>query len=279
MKPTIINADYMISPEEIPEVDDMTEIHFSRFGVNDVPGMNPNFINKDAKKIFCHVNEPTTSRWVETPNDIIKHHKQYDKIVSSNPEVIKNCSNAIFMAYGTTWLNKSKHHSDSFGHFTEQLGTLPKNHSISMICNSLHGKSGYNLRHAIFSYRDNIQIAKNFYSSTRFPIDGLNLLPEDDKIHLFNSMYSIAIESSSEINYFTEKLIDCLITKTIPVYWGCPNIHEFFDTSYWIKIEDVFAFDFSENYYNDNLNKILNNFEQAKPYCENILQRILKVTQ
>ena len=48
----------MISPEEIPEVDDMTEIHFSRFGVNDVPGMNPNFINKDAKKIFCHVTPP-----------------------------------------------------------------------------------------------------------------------------------------------------------------------------------------------------------------------------
>ena len=91
MKPTIINADYMIASDEIPEVDVMTEIHFSRFGINDVPGINANFINKDAKKIFCHVNEPTTSRWVETPDNIIKHHKQYDKIVSSNSEVIKNC--------------------------------------------------------------------------------------------------------------------------------------------------------------------------------------------
>lgn len=278
-KAKILNADYMVSPEQIPIVDTDTEIHFTRFGTNRIPGMSPNFSNKDAKKIFCHVNEPSTSRWVESRDNIIKYHSYYDKIVTSNPEVLNNCNNAVFMPYGTTWLNKSDHHADSLGHFTEELGILTKNLSLSMICNSLHGKSGYNLRHVIYSNHNNIKIPKNFYSSTRFPIGGLELLPDDNKIHLFSSMYSIAIESSSEINYFTEKLIDCLITKTIPVYWGCPNIHEFFDTSYWIKVEDIFSFDFSEKYYIENLNKILDNFELAKPYCENILNRILKVTQ
>ena len=29
--------------------------------------------------------------------------------------------------------------------------------------------------------------------------------------------------------YFTEKLLDCFLTRTVPVYWGCPDIYEYFD--------------------------------------------------
>lgn len=278
MKPIILNADYMIPQEEIPDVNQETEIHFTRFGTNKFPGLSPTFINDKAKKIFCHVNEPTTSRWVEPVDNIIKHHDKYDKIVTTNPTVLKNCSNAVFMAYGTTWLNKSKHHPDSFGKFSEDLGSIPKTVSISMVCGSLQGKPGYNLRHIIFQNQEKIKAPKVFFSSTRFPLHGIQMLPNDDKIHLFNSMYSVVIESTEEPNYFTEKLIDCLITKTIPVYWGCPNISDFFDTSYWISVQDIFNFDFSEEHYNKNIEKISLNYEKAKKYCTNIFERILKAT-
>jgi hypothetical protein len=43
--------------------------------------------------------------------------------------------------------------------------------------------------------------------------------------------YSVVIENAREKNYFTEKLIDALLCDTVPIYWGCPNIAEFFDTS------------------------------------------------
>jgi hypothetical protein len=65
------------------------------------------------------------------------------------------------------------------------------------------------------------------------------MLPEDDKKYLFNSQFHIAIESTSTINYFSEKLIDALITKTVPIYWGCPNIGDFFDTRGIISINDI----------------------------------------
>ena len=90
-------------------------------------------------------------------------------------------------------------------------------------------------------------------------------------------MYSIAIESSQEINYFTEKLIDCLITKTIPVYWGCPNISEFFDTSYWVDMSNSVIFDYSIEHYENNIEKINKNCENAKQYCVNIIERLLKL--
>ena len=277
MKPSIINADYMISPEEIPDVSSSTEIHFTRFGKNKFPNGEPSFTGENSYKIFCHINEPTTSRWVESVENIIKHHKKYDKIVTSNPEVLDKCSNAKFMVYGTTWLNKSKHHPDSFGKFTDDLGTLQKELSLSMVCGSLSGKPGYNLRHAIFQNQDKILVSKKFYSSTRFIIPNVPTLPNDNKIHLFNSMYSVAIESTEEVNYLSEKLIDCLITKTIPVYWGCPNVSDFFDTSYWLNIDDLINFNFTDEYYYNNLEKINNNFEKAKQYCDNIIERILKI--
>lgn len=277
MKPIILNADYMIPDEEIPEVNQETEIHFTRFGKNQYPQGLPNFVNDKSYKIFCHINEPTTSRWVEPIDHIINHHKSYDKIITSNQKVLNNCNNAIFMAYGTTWLNKSKHHPDSFGKFTKNLGELKKELSLSMVCGSLSGKPGYNLRHIIFQNQNRIDIPKKFYSSTRFIIPGYQTLPNDDKIHLFSSMYSVVVESTKEQNYFTEKLIDCLITKTIPVYWGCPNIADFFDDSYWIKVEDLATFKFTEEYYYKNLNKIEKNFEMAKQYCENIFKRVLEI--
>jgi len=44
-------------------------------------------------------------------------------------------------------------------------------------------------------------------------------------------MFSIAIENAKDKNYFTEKLTDCFLTGTIPIYYGCTNIEDFFDTN------------------------------------------------
>jgi hypothetical protein len=61
---------------------------------------------------------------------------------------------------------------------------------------------------------------------------------DSSKIEIFETyMFSIVIENSRQIHYFTEKIIDCLLTKTIPIYYGCPNISDYFDTSGWIILE------------------------------------------
>ena len=41
--------------------------------------------------------------------------------------------------------------------------------------------------------------------------------------------FSIVVENNQAKNYFTEKILDCFACRTIPVYWGAPNIEEFFD--------------------------------------------------
>ena len=43
-------------------------------------------------------------------------------------------------------------------------------------------------------------------------------------------MFSIVIENSIESDYFTEKLLDCFLTGTIPIYVGTKTTSEYFDT-------------------------------------------------
>ena len=84
--------------------------------------------------------------------------------------------------------------------------------------------------------------------------------------------FSISIENSQQINYFTEKVIDPLKMKTLPIYWGCPNIGDFFDTSGWIffdgspddllhKIRSV-----TPDYYEKHIESINKNYEKAIKY-------------
>lgn len=276
MKPLIINAEYMYPDSELPLVKEPCEIHFTRFGKNKRPGENVEFFSDAKTKIFVNCNEPTTSAWVEQADHIIANQEKYTAIMTSNPKVLQNCKNSYLLPYGTTWLNKYTHHIDSLGRFTDDLGLLEKQNSISMICGASVGKRGYDIRQKIWYYKDKIPCVKKFYTSTRFPLPNEQQLPNDDKINLFYSMYSVAIESSGELNYFTEKLIDCLITKTIPIYWGCPNISDFFDTSYWINPQQIFTSEYSENYYQENLQKINDNFERAKYYASSLFNRVIE---
>lgn len=60
----------------------------------------------------------------------------------------------------------------------------------------------------------------------------------DRKMFALNQVCFIwQFENSKNKNYFTEKIVDAFITKTIPIYWGCPNISEFFDNRGFFTFE------------------------------------------
>lgn len=40
--------------------------------------------------------------------------------------------------------------------------------------------------------------------------------------------FCIVTETGSEMGLFTEWLLDCFALGTIPIFWGCPNIGDFF---------------------------------------------------
>lgn len=74
--------------------------------------------------------------------------------------------------------------------------------------------------------------------------------------------YTLAIENSAQPGYFSEKFCDAVLAGCMPIYWGCPNIHEFFPPGSYIwldilglgldgainKVLDVIKSDFREQH-------------------------------
>jgi hypothetical protein len=96
----------------------------------------------------------------------------------------------------------------------------------------------------------------------------------ENKANLFTTFqYSVTIQNAREENFFTDHLIDCLIMKTIPIYWGCPNVSEFFDTTGWIIFEDERDLlnkisNLDENHYAKHLDIVEKNFHEALKYAD-----------
>jgi hypothetical protein len=61
--------------------------------------------------------------------------------------------------------------------------------------------------------------------------------------HIVNALapfrYSVIIENCIEPHYFTEKILNCLACKTIPIYWGHESVKQYFDTSNWLFFNDL----------------------------------------
>lgn len=115
-------------------------------------------------------------------------------------------SKTRFAPVGGTWI-----HDDN-------IKIHPKTDHVSMIYSSKTHLPGHKLRH---------DIADAFPEIDRYGNSNPILNKEDG---LVDYRFSVAVENSRATNYFTEKLLDCFATGTVPVYWGCPNIGDFFDT-------------------------------------------------
>lgn len=79
---------------------------------------------------------------------------------------------------------------------------------------------------------------------------------------LSDYMFSVAIENMD--NWFTEKLLDCFLTGTVPIYYGTPSVGKWFNTDGMIFLEDGFDIEsLSEGFYASKKDAIEENFNKA----------------
>jgi len=104
-------------------------------------------------------------------------------------------------------------------------------------------------------------------------------VPSKDPFYA-NAKFNIACENQIIDNMFTEKLLDCFTSRTVPVYFGCPNLEKYFDLrgviQFWNmeQLEKILA-NLTPDDYESRLPYIQKNYELSRPYCEqNIYQRI-----
>ena len=77
--------------------------------------------------------------------------------------------------------------------------------------------------------------------------------------------------NAKHANYFTETLVDNFRVGTVPIFWGCDNIGDFFNEKGILKFDtgpELFEIldNLSENLYEDMLPYVQENYEIAKKY-------------
>lgn len=201
---------------------------------------------------------------------LLQNWRLFKYIITHDDVILSKVPNAIKYIYGTTWLKQ-----EDYNHIDKSL----KKFKISTLVGSKAFAPGHNLRHELYQKQQELtQFPLTIYRSTRgIQLENISnnlILPDGNKIHLFREFqFSIVIENIAESTWFTEKLIDCLVTKTIPIYWGCPTISEYFDTTGWIIFNDLNDLKhklslLDESYYSRYTKVIDKNYETAKLYTD-----------
>jgi len=191
-----------------------------------------------------------------TPNSyefVYNNSQLFDKIFTHSKKILDTTKNSYFSPTGGCFLKNDEIKYD-----------YEKTKLISMMISNKKFTDGQNLRHQIANkYGKYIDLMGRMFNHRTFEkIDSCR-----------DYAFSVVIENCKEDYYFTEKIIDCFLTGTVPIYWGCPSINIFFDKEGMITfntLEELEIIIKDKNYlmsfYANKSNHIINNFELALNY-------------
>ena len=87
-------------------------------------------------------------------------------------------------------------------------------------------------------HRDRMAFLESIRDKLPLDLWGRGIRPLADKWEgLASYQYSLAIENYSNPFYWTEKLADCFLAWTMPVYYGCTRITDYFPAEAMIQID------------------------------------------
>jgi hypothetical protein len=108
---------------------------------------------------------------------------------------------------------------------------IPKTKKLSVVCSDKTFLIGHKKRFAFVN-----KLVGHF--KDRIDALGSGFTPINDKweaLHPYE--YSIAIENSALPGYFTEKIGECYLGHSFPIYFGAPDIDQYFDSKSYMLID------------------------------------------
>lgn len=177
--------------------------------------------------------------------------ERFDLVVCHDLELLQRAKNAFFVPVAGSWLTD------------QQIETpIAKSALISFIYSSKRTSRGHLLRH---------QVAEKLqgFSQVACLGTGSNKPIENKHSALAPYMFSVVILNENYPIYFTEALIDCFLTKTIPIFWGGSFAERLFDSRgiyVWKEIEELISIieSLTENDYIQKKEFVERNFHLAK---------------
>jgi hypothetical protein len=121
------------------------------------------------------------------------------------------------------------HINKSYDELVQLPRPLDKHKNISWITSNAKGRSGHMHR---MNFLDELQ------GLIDFDLFGRGFNPIEDKFAgIYPYKYTLAVENYSGDFYWTEKISDCYLSWTMPIYYGCTNIDAYFPKESYIKID------------------------------------------
>jgi len=137
-------------------------------------------------------------------------HRRFYRVLTCDDRLLSALPNAQYFVFGDSWVRGWR------------ATDVTKTRTLSLIASNKKRLKGHRLRHKIVRWIRAEGIEAD--------IMGRGYHPFDDKAEgLAPYRYSVVIENCQQNGYFTEKLVDALLLKTVPIYWGAPDISRFFD--------------------------------------------------
>lgn len=217
--------------------------------------------NSDIK-ILVQLEPPPV---IDMIQDILKNAEKFDLILAWNKDLL-HLPNVEKFILGCCWIDWNTFTPNKMKH-------------VSFITSNKAYAPGHQMRLCIW---EGLKDAEN--------LNGFEILKHKsppmvlNKNFLFEtSKYSIVVENDKRDNWITEKIIDCFASKTIPIYWGCPNISDYFNINGIITFDTLEELEqilnnLDESYYNNCIDIIEENFELSKFYW-NFQERIKTIVQ
>jgi hypothetical protein len=197
-----------------------SELHYDYHFVYD-------FLLNDSEKTM--VRDDNTFLITGEPESIQKYApdylSQFKGIITSHPSLIH--SNKIFHPLGLPW-----HIGKSYDELIDQ-NEIEKPKKICFLTSNKSFTKGH---------RERLTFLEKVKSKFKDKIDilGRGFSPFNSKWDILSKYkYSIVIENSVYPFYFTEKITDCYLALTFPIYYGAPNIADFFDPESFLWLNSL----------------------------------------
>jgi hypothetical protein len=196
---------------------------------------------------------------------VYQHYKNFDLVLAYDPQLLELPNAREFIPVGT-WVGGID---------------VDKTDQISYLMSSKIWTGDHRMRFQILREVEGKHKLGNFdFLIHRIP----PMVPNKNKFFV-NAKFHIVCENQVMDNMFSEKLLDCFKTYTVPIYYGCSNIEKYFNPQGIVKFNTIDEFKHVINtitpgMYQDLMPCLIDNHNRAKPYWEkNIYQRIEDLIQ
>ena len=186
-----------------------------KWNINNIPVSNHIFFTDYCLTdiVNCKTSQKKVA-WLLEPKAILPESYSYiennyylfDYVLTFDRELLSKINNGLYTPYGTYWVDNNIPYN--------------KNKLVSIIASFKNNTIGHKIRHHIINTIVGFDVYGNHPNYKRI---------QSKNEALDNYYFSITVENSIQDSYWTEKLLDCFVTKTIPIYWGTRDVSNFFN--------------------------------------------------